>query len=268
MSQWTPDRTSPVALLAVLAALAAAAAGSRASVSRGADLRHQQWRRWHGQTAGRGLRFRQQRLSGGCRRDDQRALRRGRRHAARERVLHPGVARLQPDAARRLQPRDSAASWSRGSTRGRTRTSRRSGAGWCGSVRAGRPATPAVISSSGPPSLASTASAARPSPTRRSADGSSCCSTSTGGGVARLPADDIRGQLVGNDGQLIGAPIIVTFDNHFQGETGVAYSPASNQFLVAYRHFYEPAGPATVQVRTHRRQLGALGGPVDVRRAR
>lgn len=82
-----------------------------------------------------------------------------------------------------------------------------------------------------------------------------------GGGV---PANDIRGQLVADNGSLVGGVINVTFDNHFQGEVGVSYSPASNQFLVGYRHFYEPSGPATIQVRTVNADTGALGTPVDL----
>ena len=65
-------------------------------------------------------------------------------------------------------------------------------------------------------------------------------------------------------GQLVGAPINVSFDNHFQGEVGVGYSPASDKFLVAYRHFYEPAGPATIQTRTVNAADGALGTAADI----
>ena len=75
----------------------------------------------------------------------------------------------------------------------------------------------------------------------------------------RGPSNDIRGQLVSTTGQLVGAPINISFDNHFQGEVGVGYSPASDKFLVAYRHFYEPAGPATIQSRTVSAVDGALG---------
>ena len=49
------------------------------------------------------------------------------------------------------------------------------------------------------------------------------------------PGNDIRGQLVSDTGQLVGGPINISFDNHFQGEVGVGYSPASDKFLVAYR---------------------------------
>ena len=49
------------------------------------------------------------------------------------------------------------------------------------------------------------------------------------------PGNDIRGQLVSDTGQLVGGPINITFDNHFQGEVGVGYSPSSDKFLVAYR---------------------------------
>jgi hypothetical protein len=83
-----------------------------------------------------------------------------------------------------------------------------------------------------------------------------------GGGT--VPINDIRGQLVSPTGQLVGAPINVTFDNHFQGEVGVGYSPASDKFLVAYRNFYEPAGPATIQARTVSAVDGALGTAADM----
>jgi hypothetical protein len=83
-------------------------------------------------------------------------------------------------------------------------------------------------------------------------------------GAGAGPLNDIRGQLVSSTGQLVGAPINVTFDNHFQGEVGVGYSPASDKFLVAYRHFYEPAGPATIQSRTVSAVDGSLGTAVDV----
>ena len=61
------------------------------------------------------------------------------------------------------------------------------------------------------------------------------------------------------DRPLVGRPINVSFDNHFQGEIGVGYSPASDKFLVAYRHFYEPAGPATIQSKTVSAVDGSLG---------
>ena len=78
------------------------------------------------------------------------------------------------------------------------------------------------------------------------------------------PGNDIRGQLVSDTGQLVGAPINISFDNHFQGEVGVGYSPASDLFLVAYRNFYEPAGPATIQTRTVNAVNGALGAAADI----
>ena len=65
-----------------------------------------------------------------------------------------------------------------------------------------------------------------------------------GGGV---PANDLRAQLVSTSAALVGTVINVSFDNHFQGEVGLDWSPATNQFLLAYRHFYEPSGPATVR---------------------
>jgi hypothetical protein len=78
------------------------------------------------------------------------------------------------------------------------------------------------------------------------------------------PTNDIRGQLVSDTGQLVGPAITISFDNHFQGEVGVGYSPASDKFLVAYRHYYEPAGPATIQSRTVSAVDGALGTPADM----
>ncbi|HSJ61286.1 MAG TPA: hypothetical protein VK895_08640, partial [Jiangellaceae bacterium] len=78
------------------------------------------------------------------------------------------------------------------------------------------------------------------------------------------PANDLRGQLVSTAGALVGAPINISFDNHFQGEVGIGYSPTSDRFLVAYRHFYEPAGPATIQSRTVSAADGSLGTPVDM----
>jgi hypothetical protein len=81
------------------------------------------------------------------------------------------------------------------------------------------------------------------------------------------PGNDIRGQLVSDTGQLVGGPINISFDNHFQGEVGVGYSPASDLFLVAYRHFYEPAGPATIQTRTVNAVSGALGTAADIEAA-
>ncbi|MEO5821347.1 MAG: hypothetical protein ABIT71_12660, partial [Vicinamibacteraceae bacterium] len=83
-----------------------------------------------------------------------------------------------------------------------------------------------------------------------------------GGGAA--PANDIRGQLVSSTGQLVGGPINISFDNHFQGEVGVGYSPSSDKFLVAYRHFYEPNGPAAIQSRTVSAVDGALGTAADM----
>ena len=78
------------------------------------------------------------------------------------------------------------------------------------------------------------------------------------------PGHDIRGQLVSTTGQLVGGPINVSFDNHSQLEVGVGYSPASDKFLVAYRNFYEPAGPATIQTRTVSAVDGALGTAADM----
>jgi hypothetical protein len=86
-----------------------------------------------------------------------------------------------------------------------------------------------------------------------------------GGGTQ--PANDLRGQLVSSTGQLVGAPINITFDNHFQGEAGVGYSPTTDKFLVAYRHFYEPAGPATIQTKTVNATDGALGIAADIEAA-
>jgi hypothetical protein len=86
-----------------------------------------------------------------------------------------------------------------------------------------------------------------------------------GGGAH--PFNDVRGQLVSSTGSLVGAPIVVSFDNHFQGETGVGYSPTSDKFLVAYRHFYEPAGPATIQTKTVSAVDGSVGTAVDVTQA-
>ena len=78
------------------------------------------------------------------------------------------------------------------------------------------------------------------------------------------PGQDIRGQLVSTTGQLVGGPINVSFDNHSQLEVGVGYSPASDKFLVAYRNYYEPAGPATIQSRTVSAVDGALGTAADM----
>jgi len=86
-------------------------------------------------------------------------------------------------------------------------------------------------------------------------------------GVSPGPFNDIRGQLVSAAGSLVGAPINVTFDNHFQGEVGVGYSPTSDKFLVAYRHFYEPNGPATIQTKTIAADSGALGTAADIEAA-
>jgi hypothetical protein len=78
------------------------------------------------------------------------------------------------------------------------------------------------------------------------------------------PGQDIRGQLVSSTGQLVGGPINVSFDNHSQLEVGVGYSPASDKFLVAYRNFYEPSGPATIQSRTVSAVDGSIGTAVDM----
>ena len=65
-------------------------------------------------------------------------------------------------------------------------------------------------------------------------------------------------------GSWSAAPINVSFDNHFQGEVGVGYSPSSDKFLVAYSNYYEPAGPSTIQTRTVSAVDGALGTATDV----
>ena len=83
-----------------------------------------------------------------------------------------------------------------------------------------------------------------------------------GGGAQ--PGQDVRAQLVSDTGQLVGGPINVSFDNHSQLEVSVGYSAASDKFLVAYRNFYEPAGPATIQARTVSAVNGALGTAVDM----
>ncbi len=49
-----------------------------------------------------------------------------------------------------------------------------------------------------------------------------------------------------------------------RARSGIGYSPASDKFLVAYRHFYEPAGPATIQSRTVSAVDGALGAAADM----
>ncbi len=85
-----------------------------------------------------------------------------------------------------------------------------------------------------------------------------------GGG---LPGNDIRGQLVSDTGQLVGAPINISLDNHFQGEVGVGYSPSSDKFLVAYNNYYEPAGPSTIQTKTVSAVNGGLGTANDVTNA-
>jgi hypothetical protein len=86
-------------------------------------------------------------------------------------------------------------------------------------------------------------------------------------GVKPGPFNDIRGQLVSSAGALVGPPINVSYDNHFQGEVGVGYSPASNKFLVAYRNYYEPNGPATVQTKTVAADTGVLGAAADIEAA-
>jgi len=83
-------------------------------------------------------------------------------------------------------------------------------------------------------------------------------------GGGSQPINDIRGQLVSDTGQLVGGPINISFDNHFQGEVSVGYSPASNKFLVAYRNYYEPVGPATIQSRTVSAVDGALSAATDM----
>ena len=83
-----------------------------------------------------------------------------------------------------------------------------------------------------------------------------------GGGAQ--PGQDTRAQLVSTNGQLVGGPINVSFDNHSQLEVAVGYSPASNKFLVASRHFYEPVGPAAIRTRTVSAVDGALGEPADM----
>ena len=78
------------------------------------------------------------------------------------------------------------------------------------------------------------------------------------------PGSDIRGQLVSTTGQLVGGPINVSFDNHSQLEVSVGYSPASDKFLVAYRNYYEPSGPASIQSRTVSAVDGSLGTAADM----
>ena len=51
----------------------------------------------------------------------------------------------------------------------------------------------------------------------------------------------------------------VAADNHWQREPSVAYNPNTDSFLVAYGHYYNPAGPGAVHVRTVAAATGALG---------
>ena len=73
------------------------------------------------------------------------------------------------------------------------------------------------------------------------------------------PANDVVGQLVDNAGGLVGGPIPITADNHSQAEPSVAYNPTTDQFMVATRHYYEPAGPGAVWVRSIAASTGGLG---------
>lgn len=72
------------------------------------------------------------------------------------------------------------------------------------------------------------------------------------------PLHDIRGQRVAGSGALLGGPINITFDNHYQKEPDVAYDRAANVFYVAWSNYTEPAGPAGVLGRRVQSGTGAL----------
>jgi len=60
-------------------------------------------------------------------------------------------------------------------------------------------------------------------------------------------ADDIHAQLVGADGALVGAAIVLTADPDWQSDVGLAWNPDRDEWLAAYTH----AG-ATTEVRARR----------------
>ena len=72
------------------------------------------------------------------------------------------------------------------------------------------------------------------------------------------PLHDIRAQRVSGAGALIGGPIALTFDNHYQAEPAVAYDRAANVFYVAWANYTEPSGPAGVLGRRVQSGTGAL----------
>lgn len=83
----------------------------------------------------------------------------------------------------------------------------------------------------------------------------------------QIQRGEVLAQMVGNDGVLVGGVVDVTLDNHSQAEPSVSYDPVGDQFLVAFRHWYEPAGPGAVWVRTVSAASGALGTTHEVARA-
>ena len=68
------------------------------------------------------------------------------------------------------------------------------------------------------------------------------------------PLHDIIAQLVDNSGGLIAGPLPLEVDGHYQREPSIAYSPATDAFMVAWGHYYNPAGPGAA-ARPHRRGL-------------
>ena len=73
------------------------------------------------------------------------------------------------------------------------------------------------------------------------------------------PTADIVAQMVDNGGNLIGGPLALSLDNHWQREPSVAYDTRNDAFMVAWGVFYNPAGPGAVHVRTVAASTGALG---------
>ena len=65
--------------------------------------------------------------------------------------------------------------------------------------------------------------------------------------------------MVDNGGNLVGGPQALSLDNHWQREPSVAYDTRTDNFMVAWGVFYNPAGPGAVHVRTVSASTGALG---------
>ncbi len=73
------------------------------------------------------------------------------------------------------------------------------------------------------------------------------------------PTADIVAQLVDNVGNLVGGPQPLSLDDHWQREPSIAYDTRTDNFMVAWGVFYNPAGPGAVHVRTVSASTGALG---------